>query len=146
MKAKILLNTAVFALVLCGVILKATHSPGASISLLLGGILMLVSVLIYVPREMSSIGSTGLRQIVPTVMGSLLILGLMFRMQNWPGASILVALGTALTVVYAFQLVRSNGELKFSSQFVTTMVLFLVMLGGLLPNNAWAMVLGSALQ
>lgn len=140
MKQNFLINATSLTFILTGILLKALHSPGASIILVLGILAMLAALLIYTPRELKAQGVSTAKQMLPIAAASLLILGALFRIQHWPGASVLVTLGTAASVLLAIEVVRKSDQIKLSQQWITTMVLFLVLLGGVLPNNAWAMV------
>jgi hypothetical protein len=146
MKPKFVLNAISLMFILSGAVLKATHSPGASIAIVLGVFVMLFALLVYAPQEMKAQGLSVAQQMLPIAMAVLLIVGALFRIQHWPGANVLVTLGTAATVLFAFSMVRKSKSINLSQQWATTIVLFLVLLGGVLPNNAWALVLGNMFQ
>jgi membrane-bound ClpP family serine protease len=64
-------------------------------------------------------------------------------MQHWPGANILMVLATfAILGMVVYAVFRQN-RVKLGTQGTFTLLLFLVMLGGLLPNNAWALIFGA---
>jgi hypothetical protein len=140
MKTKPILNGLTLGLTAVGIVFKTMHWPGASILLILAFCLLLLSLFTSLRLENKAQGMTVLESGALTGTFALLILGTMFRMQHWPGATILVALATACTLAIVLYAAYRQNRIQLGPQGTFTLLLFLVMLGGLLPNNAWVAV------
>jgi len=140
MKAKPLLNGLMLVLATAGVLFKTMHWPGASIMLILAFGILFISLFTTLLKENKAQGMSSTENAAMITTFSLLILGTAFRMQHWPGAMVLVVLGTFSTLALVFYGVFNRNSLKLGAQGTFTLLLFLVILGGLLPNNAWVAV------
>jgi len=140
MKAKPMLNGLMLVLATAGVLFKTMHWPGASMMLILAFGILFISLFTTLLKENKAQGMSSTENAAMITTFSLLILGTAFRMQHWPGAMVLVVLGTFSTLALVFYGVFNRNSLKLGAQGTFTLLLFLVILGGLLPNNAWVAV------
>jgi hypothetical protein len=143
MKSKPIFNGLMLVLATVGIFFKTMQWAGASIMLILAFAGLFVSLFTALSPENKSQGMSPAENASMLVTFSLLILGTAFRMQHWPGANVLMVLATvAILALVVFAVYRQN-RLKLGTQGTFTLLLFLVILGGLLPNNAWALVLNA---
>jgi hypothetical protein len=140
MKSKSIFNGLMLVLATAGILFKTMRWPGASIMLILAFAILFVSLFTSLRKENQSLGMSMAENASMLVTFSMLILGATFRMQHWPGAMVLVVLGTFSTLALVFYGVFNRNSLKLGAQGTFTLLLFLVILGGLLPNNAWVAV------
>jgi glucan phosphoethanolaminetransferase (alkaline phosphatase superfamily) len=140
MKAKPMLNGLMLVLATTGVLFKTMHWPGASMMLILAFGILFISLFTTLLKENKAQGMSSTENAAMITTFSFLILGTAFRMQHWPGAMVLVVLGTFSTLALVFYGVFNRNSLKLGAQGTFTLLLFLVILGGLLPNNAWVAV------
>jgi quinol-cytochrome oxidoreductase complex cytochrome b subunit len=143
MKSKPIFNGLVLVLATVGILFKALHWPGASILLILAFGILFLSLFTALRRENKAQGMSAFENVAMITTFSLLILGTAFRMLHWPGATVLIVLATASTLATVFYAVYRQNRIQLGPQGTFTLLLFLVMLGGLLPNNAWALVFGA---
>jgi len=143
MKSKPIFNGLMLVLATAGIFFKTMQWAGASVMLILAFAGLFVSLFTALSPENKSLGMSPAENASMLVTFSLLILGTAFRMQHWPGANVLMVLATvAILALVVFAVYRQN-RLKLGTQGTFTLLLFLVILGGLLPNNAWALVLNA---
>lgn len=135
-----MLNGLMLVLATAGVFFKTMHWPGASIMLILAFGILFISLFTTLLKENKAQGMSGTENAAMITTFAFLILGTAFRMQHWPGAMVLVVLGTFSTLALVFYGVFNRNSLKLGAQGTFTLLLFLVILGGLLPNNAWVAV------
>ncbi len=102
--------------------------------------ILFISLFTTLHKENKAQGMSGFENAAMISTFSFLILGAAFRMQHWPGAMVLMVLGTASTLALVLYGTLNQNRLKLGAQGTFTLLLFLVILGGLLPNNAWALV------
>lgn len=140
MKAKPILNGLMLVLATFGVLFKTMHWPGASIMLILAFGILFISLFTTLLKENKAQGMSVTENAAMITTFSFLIIGTAFRMQHWPGAMVLVVLGTFSTLALVFYGAFNRNSLKLGAQGTFTLLLFLVILGGLLPNNAWVAV------
>jgi hypothetical protein len=140
MKSKPMLNGLMLVLATAGVLFKTMHWPGASMMLILAFGILFISLFTTLLKENKAQGMSSTENAAMITTFSFLILGTAFRMQHWPGAMVLVVLGTFSTLALLFYGVFNRNSLKLGAQGTFTLLLFLVILGGLLPNNAWVAV------
>ena len=140
MKSKPIFNGLMLVLATAGIFFKTMHWAGASIMLILAFAGLFVSLFTALSPENKSLGMTPVENASILVTFSLLILGTAFRMQHWPGATVLVVLATASTLATVLYAAYRQNRIQLGPQGTFTLLLFLVMLGGLLPNNAWVAV------
>jgi hypothetical protein len=140
MKSKPIFNGLMLVLATAGIFFKTMHWAGASIMLILAFAGLFVSLFTSLSPENKSLGMSPAENGSLLVTFSLLILGAAFRMQHWPGANVLMVLASAATLAMVVYAVYRQNRLKLGTQGTFTILLFLVMLGGLLPNNAWGLV------
>jgi hypothetical protein len=143
MKAKPILNGLMLVLATIGILFKTMHWPGASMMLILAFGILFISLFTTLNKENKAQGMSGFENAAMISTFSFLILGAAFRMQHWPGAMVLVVLGTACTLALVLYGTLNQNRLKLGAQGTFTLLLFLVILGGLLPNNAWVAVFGA---
>ena len=140
MKSKPIINGLMLVLATTGILFKTMHWPGASILLILAFGILFLSLFTTLRRENKSQGMSTFENVAMITTFSLLILGAAFRMQHWPGATALVVLATASTLATVLYAAYRQNRIQLGPQGTFTLLLFLVMLGGLLPNNAWVAV------
>jgi hypothetical protein len=140
MKSKPIFNGLALVLATVGILFKALHWPGASIMLILAFGILFLSLFTTLRRENKAQGMSAFENVSMIATFSLLILGTAFRMQHWPGANVLMVLASAAILAMVVYAVYRQNRIKLGSQGTFTLLLFLVILGGLLPNNAWALV------
>jgi quinol-cytochrome oxidoreductase complex cytochrome b subunit len=143
MKSKPIFNGLMLVLATAGIFFKTMHWVGASIMLMLAFAGLFVSLFTALSPENKSLGMSPAENASMLITFSLLILGTAFRMQHWPGASVLMVFASAATLAMVVYAVYRQNRLKLGTQGTFTLLLFLVILGGLLPNNAWALVLNA---
>ena len=136
------LNIAAFALIVTGLLLKAMYMPGGSIAIILGAALLLAGLFTFAMKDNKEAG-------VPAALGrflvgtlALLILALVFKIQRWPGASLLGVGAYVLAFALPVILVMQPGGTKISRQYLVTLFTFLVLLLGVLPRNPIAQFIG----
>jgi len=140
MKSKSIFNGLMLVLATAGIFFKTMYWAGASIMLILAFAGLFVSLFTSLSPENKSLGMSPAENGSLLVTFSLLILGTAFRMQHWPGANVLIVLASAATLAIVVYAAFRQNRLKLGTQGTFTVLLFLVMLGGLLPNNAWGLV------
>ena len=140
MKSKSIFNGLMLVLATAGIFFKTMYWAGASIMLILAFAGLFVSLFTSLSPENKSLGMSPAENGSLLVTFSLLILGTVFRMQHWPGANVLIVLASAATLAIVVYAAFRQNRLKLGTQGTFTVLLFLVMLGGLLPNNAWGLV------
>ena len=140
MKSKPIFNGLMLLLATAGIFFKTMYWAGASIMLILAFAGLFVSLFTSLSPENKSLGMSPAENGSLLVTFSLLILGTAFRMQHWPGANVLIVLASAATLAIVVYAAFRQNRLKLGTQGTFTVLLFLVMLGGLLPNNAWGLV------
>jgi hypothetical protein len=140
MKSKSIFNGLMLVLATAGIFFKTMHWAGASIMLILAFAGLFVSLFTSLSPENKSLGMSTSENVSLLVTFSLLILGAAFRMQHWPGANVLMVLASAATLAMVVYAVYRQNRVKLGTQGTFTILLFLVILGGLLPNNAWVVV------
>ncbi len=143
MKSKPIFNGLMLVLATAGIFFKTMHWAGASIMLMLAFAGLFVSLFTSLSPENKTMGMSTAENASMLITFSLLILGTAFRMQHWPGASVLMVLATVAILAMVVYAVYRQNRLKLGTQGTFTLMLFLVILGGLLPNNAWALVLNA---
>ena len=143
MKSKPIFNGLMLVLATAGIFFKTMHWAGASVMLILAFAGLFVSLFTSLSPENKSLGMSPAENASMLVTFSLFILGTAFRMQHWPGANVLMVLATVAILAMVVFAVYSQNRLKLGTQGTFTLLLFLLILGGLLPNNAWALVLNA---
>ena len=143
MKSKPIFNGLILVLATAGIFFKTMHWAGASVMLILAFAGLFVSLFTSLSPENKSLGMSPAENASMLVTFSLFILGTAFRMQHWPGANVLMVLATVAILAMVVFAVYSQNRLKLGTQGTFTLLLFLLILGGLLPNNAWALVLNA---
>ena len=143
MKSKPIFNGLMLVLATAGIFFKTMHWAGASVMLILAFAGLFVSLFTSLSPENKSLGMSPAENASMLVTFSLFILGTAFRMQHWPGANVLMVLATVAILAMVVYAVYRQNRLKLGTQGTFTLLLFLVILGGLLPNNAWALVLNA---
>ena len=143
MKSKPIFNGLMLVLATAGIFFKTMHWAGASVMLILAFAGLFVSLFTSLSPENKSLGMSPAENASILVTFSLLIIGTAFRMQHWPGANVLMVLASTATLALVVFAVYRQNRLKLGTQGTFTLLLFLVILGGLLPNNAWALVLNA---
>ncbi|MFM7232988.1 MAG: hypothetical protein ACKOZM_00260, partial [Flavobacteriales bacterium] len=98
MKAKPILNGLMLVLATAGVFFKTMHWPCASMMLILAFGILFISLFTTLLKENKAQGMSSAENAAMITTFSLLILGTAFRMQHWPGAMVLVVLGTFSTL------------------------------------------------
>jgi quinol-cytochrome oxidoreductase complex cytochrome b subunit len=140
MKSKSIFNGLMLVLATAGIFFKTMHWAGASMMLILAFAGLFVSLFTSLSPENKSLGMSAAENGSLLVTFSLLIFGTAFRMQHWPGANVLMVLASAATLAMVVYAVYRQNRVKLGTQGTFTILLFLVILGGLLPNNAWVAV------
>jgi quinol-cytochrome oxidoreductase complex cytochrome b subunit len=143
MKSKPIFNGLMLVFATAGIFFKTMHWAGASVMLILAFAGLFVSLFTSLSPENKSLGMSPAENASILVTFSLLIIGTAFRMQHWPGANVLMVLATVAILAMVVYAVYRQNRLKLGTQGTFTLLLFLVILGGLLPNNAWALVLNA---
>ena len=142
MKMRSALNSAAFALAVSGLLLKAGYMPGANITLILSAALMLGTLFAFALKDNTAagvpIGSNGL--LVGTL--ALMILGAMFKIMHWPGASVLSVIAYAAAFALPLVLVVQQRAFAISKQYLVTLFTFLVLILGVLPHNPISRFIG----
>ncbi len=142
MKTRSALNSAAFALVVCGLLLKAGYMPGANISLILSAALMLGTLFAFALKDNTEAGVPmgSNRLLVGTL--ALLILGAMFRIMHWPGGPVLSVVAYLAAFALPLVLVVQQRAFAVSKQYLVTLFTFLVLILGVLPHNPIARYIG----
>lgn len=112
------------ALVGIGTISKIFHWPGASLALTLGFVLL--GLVFYPATILASYRKNGRKKlalhIVPIIGGIALILGILFKLQHWPYAAILMTLGWIIILIVFLPawLINQSIENKNKKMFAYT--------------------------
>ncbi len=135
MNTKKILNIAAFAFVVAGVLFKANHWNGAGISITLSGVIMLLTLFLYGLKDNKEAGlSNGLNYFL-TGTFAFYIVGIIFKLQHWPGAGAFVIVAYGLAFIFPIFLILRKETFKVSGQFIITFFTYFILLISLFPNN-----------
>lgn len=140
-----------------GATFKIFHWPGASILLILGFLLM-VSVFfpatMWVLRKETKFKGKTFFAVISYVAFALFMVGVLFKVQHWSGASILLLLGSAMVIVIIipyllYQKVKSQSDKKLKTIYIVGFISLIIYLLGFMfkiqhwPGAAILLILGS---
>ena len=124
------------ALLLIGSILKLQHWPGAGASLVLGGTILAIGylpfmLLMSLKQTDKTIGK--IRNVVGYLSSTLIVVGIIFKLQHWPGARIMLLGGIGMFLIFFIPLfIKSVGkEAIMKIQPVTSAVLLMAIVSTL---------------
>ncbi len=142
MNTKKTLNIAGFVLVLAGLILKARHWPGASFAPILSAIVLLVSLFMFALKDNKENGlGNGLNYFL-VVSLAIYIVAALFKIQQWPGAGLLMIVACGLSCILPLVLILQKDEFKVSKQFIILFFTFYLLVITLFTNNPLCKSLG----
>ena len=143
MNTKKILNIAAFALAVIGVLLKANHLMGGTIAMMLSGITMLASLFMFAVKDNTEAGlSDGLNYFFVGTL-ALYIVGIIFKLNHWPGAGIFVMVAYPLAFLFPIILMLQKSDFKVSKQYIITFFIFFMLLITRFPNNPISQYCGS---
>jgi peptidoglycan/LPS O-acetylase OafA/YrhL len=145
MNMKTSLNIAAFALTLLAIVLKASYNPGGSLALILASAVMLLATLyLYVIKDNKEAGmSDGMNYLLSGTL-AIWILATVFKVQNWPGAAMLVFVALLLGIILPILLILSKEEIKSSKQYIIILlVLGMFVTSAFIRNNPVVNLLGT---
>jgi sugar phosphate permease len=135
MKTQKVLNITAFALVVIGLLFKSLHWPGANIAILLSGVTMLLTLFMFAMKDNTEAGIKDSLNIFMVGTLSLWIIGAIFKILHWQGAQLLVIIAYILNVLFPLVLLLQKNEFKISRQFLITLLIFMLLVLGSIPNN-----------
>lgn len=103
-----------WAVFLLGFILKLIHIPGASLTLVLGTLLLVIHSIIYLCKNAKTNLSTSFLHL----SYSLLTVYILFRFQYWSGFSLLFLIVLFVTLFCFFLLFKNKSQFKFPQIFL----------------------------
>lgn len=119
-------------LVVLGTIFKLMHWPGAGVGLTFGiGIFGLIFMPLLIALKYKDGGQRKEKIIfsIGFLAGIIGIIGMLFRIQHWPGASLLIEVSIASFVVVFVPLFFINGYKQADKRFNTMITSFLILVG-----------------
>lgn len=152
-KGPVILNLSVLIggiILMLGVLFKVMHWPLSSVLLLVGWsiiVAVFLPVLLFVKvREAETIREKGV-YVLGVIALIIFELSTLFKMMHWPGASILIIVGSVLLVSFFLPLYthiqfKQTGKITGQYIFLVTLAMYAVVLNSLLAMNVSRNILG----
>ena len=128
MNTKKILNIVAFALVVIGIMLKATYVAGGPIALILSAAIMVLTLFVFAVKDNKDAGLTDGMNYFLTGTLAFLIIGAIFKIQHWPGAGLFIIPAYALVFILPVILFFQKGDFKISKQFFITFSIYFILL------------------
>lgn len=135
MDTKKILNISALVLTVAGVLFKIEHWPGANILIILSGLTMLLTLFMFGIKDNNEAGINNTLNYVMIGTLAIWIVGGLFKILHWEGATIFLYAGYALALVIPIALIFANNNTKISRQFIITFFTFFLLFIGLIRNN-----------
>ena len=127
MNTKTILNITAFALVVIGILLKALYIAGGPIAIILSGVIMLLTLFLFAAKDNKEAGLTdGMNYFLIGTL-AFLIIGVIFKIQHWPGAGLFINPAYALIFILPVILFLQKGDFKISKQFFITFSIYFIL-------------------
>ncbi len=146
METRKILNCIAFALAVIGIIFKANYFPGANISIVLSGLIMLVTLIMFTIKDNKQAGLSNRMNYFLVGTMAFFIVGLIFKFQHWPSAGMFVIVGYILGFILPIVLIMQKNDFKVPGQFLVTFFTYFILLIARFPNNPISKYLGNGLE
>lgn len=127
MNTKTILNAAALLLMVAGIFLRADYRPGGHIAIGASALIMLCTLFAFAVKDNKAAGLSDALNSVLTTTLVLLILGALFKIQHWPGATTLTVAAYAMVFLVPVILVFQKSEFRISRQYFFTFSVFLIL-------------------